>query len=675
MNIRNFFLLLLLTTISFSAAQAQELSWRKYRKLAESLEKEGDYYGAAENYRLAGEQKQSKEEFIYKAAENYYRLRDYRAAANAYQHVSPNMDDDKLVLLKYARSLKQDGQYDKARTVFQQLADTYTGPDKAILQDIIRAENRGIDLTRDMSANMDRRLEILHPGVMVNSDSDEFAPVAVSGDGLYFTSTIGGQARIYESQRQGRTWTKAANPTGFPVVKGGQYANGSMSADNQRFYFTICNNDGGWQGFNTRCEIYVTKRSANGWTAPERLPDFINVKGVNTTQPHVTKRNGQEILYFASNREGGRGGLDLWYVTRDLGLDNLDFTFPVNLGPVVNTLGDEISPFYNIEEETLYFASNGHPSIGGLDIFKATGSEATWTTPANIGLPINSGADDYGYVRNPSGFGGFFAPNRVFGGEKTNTRNEDIFEYSIGGRQITLKANAYDQASGALLEKITVSLYQIFDDGTENLLITKDFTGGSYLFELLPNRRFRVEVKQPGYEEGGYVFATDDPSTYAYGQPLFLQATTAPGQPADGGFMAETPGGAPTTTKPTPPTVSPSAGTPLGPQDVEYTSRGTSDKDNLRYSSTAPRYSGTYFRIQVAALRKYDAGNAKFMTLPNYGQVATENVLERNLTRVLVGDYFTQAEATFALAEIRKAYPDAYIVQYTDGVRYGRMNF
>ncbi|MEL7220587.1 MAG: tetratricopeptide repeat protein, partial [Bacteroidota bacterium] len=416
MSTRNLFLLLLAFVFAIPFSNAQEMSWRKHRKLAQSLEKEGDLFAAAENYRMAWEKKQSKEELIYQAAELYYNLRDYRAAADAYQHVPSPYNEDQLILLKYGRALKQDGQYDKARTVLQQLIDNYTGQDRAILQDILRVEMRGIDLASNMSANIDRRLEILHPGVTINSDKDEFAPVSIAENTIYLTSTIGDQARIYESQRQGRNWSKADAPAGFPVVQGGQYSNGAMSPDNQRFYFTICNNDSGWNGVNTRCEIYVTKRSDNGWTAPEALPDFINVKGVNSTQPAVAHYNGQEFLYFSSNREGGRGGLDIWYVTRDLGADNLDFTFPVNLGPVVNTLGDEISPYYNTEEETLYFSSNGLPSLGGLDIFKSSGNEVNWTTPMNVGLPLNSGADDYDYTRSISGFGGYFASNRVFRG-------------------------------------------------------------------------------------------------------------------------------------------------------------------------------------------------------------------------------------------------------------------
>ena len=181
------------------------------------------------------------------------------------------------------------------------------------------------------------------------------------------------------------------------------------------------------------------------------------------------------------------------------------------------------------------------------------------------------------------------------------------------------------------------------------------------------------------------MFATDDPSTVAYGQPLFLQAeestfvdpvTNPAGNNTgtkDGGFMSEVDNNnnAPTTT-PTRPATNP--GTMMGLAGEEYTANGTSAKDNLAYTSRAKRYQGRYFRIQIGALKTYDSGNSRFSTLSNYGEVATEYIPSRNLTRVLVGDYFSQSEVTFALDQIKSEYPNAYVVQYDDGVRYGRVN-
>ncbi|RME95508.1 MAG: SPOR domain-containing protein, partial [Bacteroidetes bacterium] len=276
-----------------------------------------------------------------------------------------------------------------------------------------------------------------------------------------------------------------------------------------------------------------------------------------------------------------------------------------------------------------------------------------------------------GYTRSKDGYGGFFSSNRAFGGEKTNTRHNDIFEFTIGGRQITLKANAYDKASSQFLSNISVSLYQIFDDGTENLLITKDFPTGSYLFDLLPNRRFRVEVKSNGFEPGGYVFSTDDPNTFTYGQPLYLEAAGG----ADDGMMSEDNQDSTFDLGDTP--TDNTANEDVTPifvdEGEEYTATGSSAKDNLEYRSRAPRHPGTYYRIQIAALRRYDP--AKYANLSQYGKLYTETLVGRNLTRVLVGDFFSASEAQSALSQVRSVYPEAYIVRYDDGVRYGRVNF
>lgn len=694
----------ILTCFSVGMLSAQQdMSWRKHRKLGDDLAAEGQYYDAAENYRMAWEAKKSKTELIFLAAENYARVRDYRKAAEAYQHIQDKSSEYPLVGMKYARNLKQDGQYEKARAAFQRVLDTYTGQDKAILQEIITAELQGIDLATQLPSRADRRLEISFPGSGINTEFDEFGATPMDVDLIYYTSTMGGQARMYESRRSGRTWTKGATPGNFPVVQGGQYGNSALAPDGQRLYFTICNGDGGWQDLNTRCEIYVIKRNGTSWSQPERLPDFVNAKGVNTTQPAVAHFGGLEYLYFSSNRQGGRGGMDLWYVTRDMGRDNNDFTFPVNLGATINTLGDEITPFYNIDEDMLYFASNGHAGMGGLDVFKSKGEEVNWGTPQNAGIPINSSADDYGYVATNGGFGGFVSSNRVFGGEKTNTRHFDLFEFSVGGRQMTLKANVYDKASGNLLADVKVALYQVFEDGVENLLITKDFASGSYLFELLPNRRFRVEVTKNGYQPAGYVFSTNDPSTTTYGQPLFLDAvgggaaTTPDGSspimtevpPAAGNTRptfgnkpatnppatANTGGGTPPTTTTTTTTAPPPASPTVALPDAgEYTARGLTPPDDLEYSSSATRYQGSYFKIQLAAVRTYNPNHADVQQAAALGSIQTEYIGSRNLTRVMLADFFSEADAKSALSRVKRYFPNAYIVRYDNGVRYGKVN-
>lgn len=663
---------------------AQSMSWKKHRKLAEDQMEQGEYYEAAQNFQAAWEQKPKKTELIYQAAEAYYLVNDYRGAAEAYQHVADRKDLDPLIGLKYARSLKQDGQYDKAIEVFQNVSDNYTGQDKAILEEIIQMEIQGAEMAGQLAARQNRNMELSYPGSAINSDDDDFAPYPITPDMLYFSSSKGGKARIYSSQRQGRSWTQADIPANFPVIQNGQYANGTLSPTGDRFYFTICNDNRQWDPMKSRCELFVIKRDGTNWTEPARLPDYINMEGITSTMPHVVHVGGREILYYSSNREGGRGGLDIWYVVRDLGRNDDDFTFPVNLGPVVNTLGEEITPFYDQDEGTLYFASNGHPSIGGFDVFRSLGEEVNWTIPENAGLPVNSGSNDYGFIINRDHTGGFLVSNRPFGGEKNNTRNSDIFEFTIGGDRITLRGNVYDKENGELLNDISVSLYQQFDDGTENLLISKDFQNGSYLFELLPDRRFRVEVNRSGYAPADYAFATNDPNTMTYGQPLFLTIGAA----------------APPSVEPTRPPVTnntpatrgndfnensdfgnnnpPIDNTPTAPPVLNnagevYTARGTSAKDNLEYTSSAPQHSGTYYKIQLVALGNFDPSSSKWEPVRYLGDVQTEEIVGRGLTRVLLADFFSEDEAISALNSARGAFSSAYIVKYENGVRYGRV--
>ncbi|MCB0557779.1 MAG: hypothetical protein H6573_13800 [Lewinellaceae bacterium] len=662
---RKLILLLVLVVGFTSLASAQ--SWRKLKKEADQAYEEGQLADAADKYEQAWRKKRKKEELIHQAGELYYQLRDYRKAAEAYRTIKEKNSEFPLVGLKYARCLKQDGQYDRAITEFEAFMESFTGDGKNILQEIIQNEIAGCRLGMDAPAQADRDIEMLLPGEGINSDKEEFAPYPLSDNELYYSSTVGDRARIYASRREGSTWSKGEPPRNFPVIQSGHFCNGSMSPDGSRMYFTVCSNTKGpWNDVKTRCEIFVTKRVGVVWSQPERLPDYINMAGVTATHPFVIHQRGQEILFFSSNREGGRGGMDLWYASRDMGADNIDFTFPVNLGPVVNTLGDEITPFYNVEDQTLYFSSNGHISIGGFDVFSAIGDEVSWSQPDNLGMPVNSSADDYFYILNPSRTGGFMTSNRVFAGQKPTTTHEDIFEFAVGGRRVMVKGNVYDRKSGEPINDITVSLFQVFDDGRESELISRSFNDGKYSYEILPNRRFRVEVSAYGYGAGSYRFSSDDMNTFTYGQPIFLEV--------EGGAPSPSP-------SPTYPDEPVSPGQPDRPVNVPgvdspagtpYTARGRGPNDDFEYQTMAPRHNGTYYKIQLAAVGTFNAD--RFGNVSDLGRVDTELILARGLTRVLVADFFSLGEARSALQKAKnKGYSGAYIVEYIDGERYSKV--
>ncbi len=564
-------------------------------------------------------------------------------------------------------ALKQDGSYEKARGAFQRFIDGYTGTDKAVMQEIIATEIAGIDLAMTFDDRDTRNLEILQPGVNINTDADEFAPLAISGDRLQFSSAMGGKLRLYESVREGRSWGKGDDPTAFPVIQKGQYGNSSLSPDGNRLYFTICNDDTPWQGLDTRCEIYVISRTESGWSAPERLPDFVNAAGKNTTHPFVFQRDGLEYLFFSSNMQGSVGGLDIWYTVRPIPGKVSDFAMPVNLGRDVNSVGNEITPFFSVEEGTLYFSSRGWASLGGYDIFKATGFEKEWSRPMNMGIPVNSSTDDFGYIAYPGGGAGFFVSNRVFG-SKTNTRHTDIFEFGIANREVILKANVVDKNSGQPLSNIVVSVYQQYSDGVENLLTTKEFRSGEYSFSIGFNNTYRIEVNCDGYKPDGYVFKSNNPSLTSYGQQLALEAVevmqevVAEEKPVKEVDKPEKPATAPVAKE-----------SPKETSDA-YTARGLTAPDLLEYTSKAPRHEGVYYKVQVAAIRTFSPTHSYFRRVNlSGGSWQTEFLTERKLTRALVGDFFTEAEGKAALAAVQKTVPGAYLVKYENGVRVGKV--
>ncbi|MEN0004456.1 MAG: hypothetical protein AAF798_09940 [Bacteroidota bacterium] len=691
---RNYILIILVLLTSTIGVQAQNLSWRKHRKLAKEYFEKGDYALAAENYEKAWLKKKKKEELIFQAAESYYLIKDFRKAAECYQYVKNDDEDYPLVGLKYARSLKQDGQYDKAKKQFQEFISGYSGQSKTILSDIVATEIEGCELAKTLPEQARSDAEVLYPEGNINTEANEFGPSPGQNNELFFSSDRGNRARVYSSFKQANLWTRASIPSNFPVIQNGHYGNGMMAPDGSRFYFTICNDDKPYNDQSSRCEIFVIKRNTGGWTVPERLPDYINLEGFSNTHPNVAHIDGREYLYFSSNRtKGSRGGYDIYYVTRELTRDNVEYTFPINVGPVVNTVGDEITPYYDFEGNRLYFASNGHVSIGGFDIFAAAGNEQGWSTPENMGLPFNSGADDYGYIENQAKTGGYFVSNRVFGGQKTNTRHTDVFEFTIEGRALTVKGNVYDRESGSTVDNMEVSLYLIEGNGSRRLVKQRNFTDGSYAFAVDANQAYEVEVVSPGYLNGAFQFSTTDTDSPTYGQPVFLLAGTAVEEPAQEETLSfeDIPNTENTMDEPQEPAMNPSnreeetfeptftdvesePASPIAtPSDGNaYTARPKSKADKYEYSSQAPRYEGTYFKIQLAAVSKYNPNDPNLAKLLDTGRIDTEDIMERGLTRILLADFFSKQDAQSALATAKASgFKKAFIVRYEEGTRVG----
>ena len=288
---------------------------------------------------------------------------------------------------------------------------------------------------------------------IVNTKGMDYSPMVASkkDDVLYFsTDRVGGVAKNkvygltgnsysdmwYVKGKKGKrgagmTWEKPVLALGTINTK---YNDGSSSFDRKysTVYYTQCN---GSDGKSTSCKLYMAKMNGSEWGEEQMLSFCIN-DSFDYGHPAISEDG--KTLYFSSNRDGGEGGYDIWCAIYNQRAK--DWGEPFNLGKTINTTSDEMFPYYNLHDKSVYFSSNGHMGMGGLDVFKCEGSGTEWTEPENLRAPINSGGDDFGMTfdnNNPDH--GFFTSNRCGG-----KGNFDIYEFNITPLVIEIEGYVYE---------------------------------------------------------------------------------------------------------------------------------------------------------------------------------------------------------------------------------------
>jgi len=280
---------------------------------------------------------------------------------------------------------------------------------------------------------------VAHAGNILNSAYSDFAPVR-KGDTLIFASLAADtvaeisavvpntrHVRLYMSYKEQNEWAVPVRVSGAIDHEFMSTANAVFSSDNRRMYFTRCQNVGSVR----HCQIYMSRIENGRYTRPLKL-SLVNAKGYTSTQPHVADvhmgKIKREALFFASDRKGGRGGMDIWYSVLDK--DGKPGK-PVNAGKHINSVRDEITPFYDEELQHLYFSSNFHSGFGGYDVFRVEGDLKNQSAPVNLGATVNSSADDT-YLRIYDDRRGYMVSNRVGGlALMSPTCCDDIYEVQL----------------------------------------------------------------------------------------------------------------------------------------------------------------------------------------------------------------------------------------------------
>lgn len=239
-------------------------------------------------------------------------------------------------------------------------------------------------------------------GAGVNTSADEYLPaLTVDGQTMIFTRRAKDEDFYLSECREG-VWSQAvALPINTPDNEGAQ----CLSQDGRVLLFTACDREGGMG----RCDLYLCTLRNGKWTKPRNLGPPVNT-GAWESQPSLSVDG--RTLYFVSNRRGGYGGMDIWKTV----FTGRGWTEPENLGPQINTAGDEMSPFIHFDDRTLYFASNGHVGMGGQDQFVARMEDnGQWGKPQNMGYPINTEADETNLIVDADGRTAYYSSDRAGG--------------------------------------------------------------------------------------------------------------------------------------------------------------------------------------------------------------------------------------------------------------------
>jgi len=419
----------LLITFIFSLAAYPVLSQNRSLRAADEAFNNMQYNVALTKYKKAlskAKAKPDKEQISFQMAECYRITNNTKKAEAAYKRlVKTNFaQNNPLVYLYLAQAMKSNEKYKEAKTYF----DKYT----ELAPDDPRGRNgaQSCTLAQEWIDNPTKYKISVEKAL--NSKESDFS--ATYADKLYntiiFTSTrdaaTGKDMDNWTGQNfsdlfvskldpKGQWSTPVQLETGNVVNTEANEGNPAVNGKFNQMYFTRCFNDkGSLQG----CKIMVSRRAGRNWGEPKAL----DLGGDSTTvfgNPSVSP--DELTLFFSSDLPKGQGGKDIWMATRKTASD--EFGHVANLGPVINTPGDEMFPFMR-NDTTLYFSSNGHPGMGGLDIFKSTFSNGEWTKPVNMQVPINSPGDDFAIVFNPEEDKGFFSSNR-----KGGRGSDDLYSF------------------------------------------------------------------------------------------------------------------------------------------------------------------------------------------------------------------------------------------------------
>ena len=469
----------------------------------------GEYYIASETYRTLyrnalREGVAQRAVIAFELAENYRRLNQSARAVTAYSNAIRYGYPDTIMYLHYARMLHREGRYHAAAEEYLRFL-TFKPDDPMALCGL-----RGVEMALKWRESPTRyRVERIE---LFNSNRGEFSPMlSPQGDGLYFASSrdeaLGEEKSPITGMKYNDLFTTTKNVHGewqrperinTDINTDHDEGTPSFSPDGEWMYYTF---SGGDPNYPTTAKIYLS-RWVNGRWSEGRLLEIVKDDSLSLFAHPAISPSGR-WLYFVSDMAGGYGGKDIW---RAEIRNNQEILSVENLGPVINTPGDELFPYLR-NNNRLYFSSDGHPGMGGLDIFVAvasgedsgrgeeweSGKEGKWEggkwLVRNMGSPLNSSGDDFGITFETKGERGFFSSNR------NDVRGYDHI-YSFTYPEVTTWVEGFAvDPDDEFITGATVSV--VGNDGSQLQLVTGE--EGEYRFKAREGVDYLLMTSAEGF--------------------------------------------------------------------------------------------------------------------------------------------------------------------------------
>ncbi|MCQ2222928.1 MAG: OmpA family protein [Bacteroidaceae bacterium] len=453
----------------------------------------GEYYDAAAEYKTAysktpAKEKEKRGERAWKMAECYRRINYTAKAAAAYQNALRYHYPDSMVLLYLAQMQQKSGDYKNAEKNYQLFLDTV--PDNQLALNGLRGCRLAPQWKNSPTLYSIKKLTTL------NARRADFCPV-LTGDEyeeLYFTTTrpqatgddisgISGvkSTDIFHTKLDDKQKWTTPEPCEGEINTAYEEGAICFSPDGKTMYLTRCTHDPDYPRY---AEIYTSQRSDASWSKPQKLEISSDTL---SSYAHPAVSPDGNWLYFVSDMPGGMGGLDIWRISIGNGLGGVE-----NLGEPINTPGNEMFPTFRPNGD-LYFSSDGHPGMGGLDLFCAVRDTVSKKTERwkieNLKYPMNSMGDDFGMTFEGVHNRGFFSSNRGDG------RGWDhLYSFECPEILQTIKGWVYEKDGYELPEGL---VYMVGNDGTNKKISVRG--DGSFTEIIKPNVKYILLGTCKGY--------------------------------------------------------------------------------------------------------------------------------------------------------------------------------